>query len=67
MGIVFIYAVLVMKGITYTQIAQYVVLIFAYTVPAVYLFGLTDNPFRSSVLGPPWGRTPTYLTDLTKS
>ncbi len=38
MGIVFVYAVLGgMKGITYTQIAQYVVLIFAYTVPAVFI------------------------------
>ena len=47
MGIVFIYAVLGgMKGITYTQIAQYVVLIFAYTVPAVFIsLNLTGNPF----------------------
>lgn len=38
MGVVFTYAVLGgMKGITYTQIAQYVVLIFAYTVPAVFI------------------------------
>ena len=38
MGIVFIYAVMGgMKGITYTQIAQYCVLIFAYTVPAVFI------------------------------
>ena len=38
MGIVFIYAVLGgMKGITYTQIAQYCVLIFAYTVPAIFI------------------------------
>ena len=38
MGIVFIYAVLGgMKGITYTQVAQYVVMIFAFTVPAVFL------------------------------
>jgi cation/acetate symporter len=38
MVIVFIYAVLGgMKGITYTQIAQYVVLIFAYTVPAIFI------------------------------
>ncbi len=38
MGIVFIYAVLGgMKGVTYTQIAQYCVLIFAYTVPAVFI------------------------------
>ena len=46
MGIVFFYAVLGgMKGITYTQIAQYVVLIFAYTVPAVFIsLELTGNP-----------------------
>ena len=38
MGVVFVYAVLGgMKGITYTQVAQYVVLIFAYTVPAVFI------------------------------
>ena len=38
MTIVFIYAVLGgMKGITYTQIAQYIVLIFAYTVPAIFI------------------------------
>ncbi len=38
MGIVFIYSVMGgMKGITYTQIAQYVILIFAYTVPAVFI------------------------------
>jgi len=38
MGIVFIYAVLGgMKGITYTQIAQYVVLILAYTIPALFI------------------------------
>lgn len=38
MGIVFVYAVLGgMKGVTYTQIAQYCVLIFAYTVPAVFI------------------------------
>ena len=38
MGIVFIYAVMGgMKGVTYTQIAQYCVLIFAYTVPAFFI------------------------------
>ncbi|MFT6714162.1 MAG: cation/acetate symporter [Planctomycetota bacterium] len=38
MGIVFMYAVLGgMKGITYTQVAQYCVLIFAYMVPAIFL------------------------------
>lgn len=38
MGIVFIYAVLGgMKGITYTQVAQYCILIFAYMVPAIFI------------------------------
>ncbi|HEY0859176.1 MAG TPA: sodium:solute symporter family protein [Albitalea sp.] len=38
MGIVFLYAVFGgMKGITYTQVAQYIVLIFAYTIPAVFI------------------------------
>lgn len=38
MAIVFIYAVLGgMKGITYTQVAQYTVMIFAYTIPAIFL------------------------------
>jgi cation/acetate symporter len=43
MSVVFSYTVFGgMKGITYTQIAQYVVLIFAYTVPAVFIsFQLT--------------------------
>lgn len=46
MAIVFMYAVLGgMKGITYTQVAQYCVLIFAFTVPAIYIsIMLTDNP-----------------------
>ena len=46
MGIVFIYAVLGgMKGITYTQVAQYCVMIFAYLVPAIFLsIMLTGNP-----------------------
>jgi len=45
-GVVFIYAVLGgMKGITYTQLAQYVVLIIAYTIPAVFIsLQLTGNP-----------------------
>ena len=53
MGIVFFYAVLGgMKGITYTQIAQYVVLIFAYTVPAVFIsLNLTGNPIPQIGLG----------------
>jgi len=53
MGIVFFYAVLGgMKGITYTQIVQYVVLIFAYTVPAVFIsLQLTGNPIPQLGLG----------------
>ncbi len=53
MGIVFVYAVLGgMKGITYTQVAQYCVLIFAYTVPAVFIsIQLTGNPIPQLALG----------------
>ncbi len=53
MAIVFIYAVLGgMKGITYTQIAQYCVLIFAYTVPAVFIsLQLTGMPIPQFGLG----------------
>ena len=53
MGIVFIYAVLGgMKGITYTQVAQYCVLIFAYMVPAFFLsFLITGNPIPQLGLG----------------
>ncbi len=45
-GIVFLYAVLGgMKGITYTQIAQYCVLILAYTIPAIFIsLSLTGIP-----------------------
>ena len=58
MSVVFVYAVLGgMKGITYTQVAQYCVLIFAYTVPAVFIsLQITGNPipqlgFGSTVVG----------------
>jgi cation/acetate symporter len=53
MGIVFIYAVLGgMKGITYTQVAQYCVLIFAYTVPAIFIaLQMTGNPVPQLGLG----------------
>jgi len=53
MGVVFFYAVLGgMKGVTYTQVAQYVVLIFAYTVPAVFIaFQVTGNPIPQLALG----------------
>ena len=45
-AVVFVYAVLGgMKGITYTQVAQYVVLIIAYTIPAIFIsIQLTGNP-----------------------
>lgn len=53
MAVVWFYAVLGgMKGITYTQIAQYCVLIFAYTIPAIFIsFQLTGNPIPQLGLG----------------
>jgi cation/acetate symporter len=50
---VFFYAVLGgMKGITYTQVAQYCVLIFAYLVPAIFIsMQLTGNPIPQLGLG----------------
>ena len=53
MAIVFFYAVLGgMKGITYTQVAQYCVLIFAYTLPAVFIsFQVTGNPIPQLAFG----------------
>jgi cation/acetate symporter len=65
MGIVFIYAVVGgMKGITYTQIAQYVVLIFAYTIPAIFIsLNLTGNPIPQLGLGSMMSGTETYLLD----
>ena len=52
-AIVFFYAVLGgMKGITYTQVAQYCVLIFAYLVPAIFISVLmVDNPVPQIGLG----------------
>ena len=53
MLVVFIYAVLGgMKGVTYTQVAQYCVLIFAYTVPAIFIaIQLTGNPVPQLAFG----------------
>lgn len=53
MAIVFFYAVLGgMKGITYTQVAQYCVLIFAFMVPAIFIsIQLTGNPVPQLGLG----------------
>ncbi len=52
-AIVFFYAVMGgMKGITYTQMAQYVVMIFAYTIPAIFIsIELTGNPIPQLGLG----------------
>jgi len=56
-GVVFMYAVMGgMKGITYTQLAQYCVLITAYTIPAVFIsIQLTGNPV------PPLGLFSTHV------
>ena len=53
MGIVFVYAVFGgMKGITYTQVAQYCVLISAYIIPAIFIsIQLTGNPIPQLGLG----------------
>jgi len=52
-GIVFFYAVLGgMKGITYTQVAQYCVLIFAFTVPAIFIsLQMVGNPIPQIGMG----------------
>lgn len=65
MIIVFFYAVLGgMKGITYTQIAQYCVLIFAYTIPAIFIsLNLTGNPIPQIGLGSTLVGTDTFLLD----
>ncbi len=65
MGIVFFYAVLGgMKGITYTQIAQYVVLIFAYTVPAIFIsLHLTGDALPQTGLGGTLTGTDSFLLD----
>ncbi len=53
MAVVFFYAVLGgMKGITYTQVAQYCVMIFAYMVPAIYIsIMMTGHVFPQVGLG----------------
>lgn len=65
MFIVLFYATLGgMKGITYTQIAQYVILIFAYTIPAIFIsLNLTGNPIPQLGLGSTMAGTETYLLD----
>ena len=65
MGIVFFYAVLGgMKGITYTQVAQYCVLIFAYLVPAIFLSLLiTGNAIPQLGFGGMDQESGTFLLD----
>lgn len=63
-AIVFFYAVLGgMKGITYTQVAQYCVLIFAFTVPAIFIsLQMTGNPIPQVGMGSTMSDG-TYLLD----
>ena len=65
MGLVFFYAVLGgMKGITYTQVAQYCVLIFAYLVPAIFISLLvTGNVFPQIGFGAADLQSGEYLLD----
>jgi len=64
MAIVLFYAVLGgMKGITYTQVAQYCVLIFAFMVPAIFIsFQMTGNPIPQLGFGST-GEDGIYLLD----
>jgi cation/acetate symporter len=66
MVIVFFYAVMGgMKGITYTQIAQYCVLILAYTIPAIFIsLQLTGNPVPQLGLGSTIRGSEVYLLDM---
>ena len=65
MTIVFFYAVLGgMKGITYTQVAQYCVLIFAFMVPAIFIsIQLTGHAIPQIGFGSTLAGTDTYLLD----
>jgi cation/acetate symporter len=65
MAIVFVYAVLGgMKGITYTQIAQYVIMIFAYSLPAIFIsLAITGNVLPQLGLGGTLANSDTYLLD----
>ena len=65
MIVVFFYAVLGgMKGITYTQVAQYCVMIFAYLVPAIFISILiTGNPIPQLGFGDTLVNSSTYLLD----
>ena len=64
-GVVFFYAVLGgMKGITYTQVVQYCVLIFAYLVPAIFIsLHITGNPVPQLGFGGTLADSNTFLLD----
>ncbi len=66
MAVVFVYAVLGgMKGITYTQVAQYCVMIFAFTVPALFLtFSMTGHVLPQTGLGATLANGETVLGHL---
>ncbi|GLO62181.1 sodium/solute symporter [Vibrio sp. MACH09] len=65
MGVVFFYAVLGgMKGITYTQVAQYCVLIFAFMVPAIFTsLMMTGSPVPQLGFGSTMAGSDVYLLD----
>ncbi|MBZ4642736.1 MAG: cation acetate symporter [Deferribacteraceae bacterium] len=65
MAIVFVYAVFGgMKGITYTQVAQYCVLILAYTIPAIFIsLHLTGNPIPQFGLSSGFEGSDMYLLE----
>ena len=65
MVIVFFYAVMGgMKGITYTQVAQYCVMIFAYLVPAIFISILiTGNPIPQVGFGDTLNGSSIFLLD----
>lgn len=69
MVIVLFYATLGgMKGITYTQVAQYCVLIFAFMVPAIFIsIQMTGNPIPQLGMGGKVIGTDTYLLDKLNS
>jgi len=67
--IILFYAVLGgMKGVTYTQVAQYCVLIFAFMVPAIFIsIQMTGNPVPQIGMGSTLAGTDTYLIDKLNS
>ena len=69
MVIVLFYATLGgMKGITYTQVAQYCVLIFAFMVPAIFIsIQMTGNPVPQLGMGGKITGSDTYLLDKLNS